>query len=218
MQQFNYGQFGRPRYRRRPENREIRIPLRGNGNGSRGADVTSPKKATGPEPRRNAVGKSAEELTRTRSDQGQNEKRQAEAAEWKEKYLRLRAERENDRKRLERVYANAADEKKEQVLRDLLPLADNLERALVHASEQDPGLREGVELTLKALTTTLAKHGASPIKAVGMPFDPLLHEAAGVVPHPTLPSGSVASVEETGYTLHSRVLRPARVLVVGERQ
>ena len=140
---------------------------------------------------------------------------QAEAAEWQDKYTRLYAELENSKKRLARLYANQAEQDKEHLLRDMLPLADNLERALANASgvEAVGELRQGVALTLKAFVDALAKHGVRPIQAQGQPFDPELHEAAGAVRQPGLPPGTVVRVEQKGYTVGDKLLRPARVLV-----
>lgn len=145
----------------------------------------------------------------------QLEESQAEAAEWQDKYRRLYAELENSKKRLARLYANQAEQEKEQLLRDMLPVADNLERALTNASgdEAEAGLRQGVALTLKAFVDALAKQGVRPIQAQGQPFDPELHEAAGAVRHPALPPGTVVRVEQKGYTVGDKLLRPARVLV-----
>ena len=145
----------------------------------------------------------------------QLEQIQAKAAEWQDKYSRLYAELENSKKRLARLYANQAEQEKEQLLRDMLPVADNLERALANASgdEAEAGLRQGVALTLKAFADALAKHGVRPIQAQGQPFDPELHEAVGAVPYSTLPPGTVVRVERKGYTVEDRLLRPARVLV-----
>ena len=140
---------------------------------------------------------------------------QAEAAEWQDKYTRLYAELENSKKRLARLYANQAEQERKHLLRDMLPLADNLERALTNASgdEAEAGLRQGVALTLKAFVDALAKQGVRPIQAQGRPFDPELHEAAGAVHHPALPPGTVVRVEQKGYTVGDKLLRPARVLV-----
>jgi molecular chaperone GrpE len=208
MQRFNDIYLREPRYRRRPDRREIRIPVRANGHG-RQADVFGTQGQ--------APAKTAErEPVVAANSQDQVEASSAEATEWKEKYMRLAAERDNERKRLERVFANQAEQEKERILRDMLPLADNLERALTHTSEPELDLREGVELTLKAFAATLASHGVEPMKAAGKPFDPNLHEAVATISHPTLPPGTVARVEETGYTLNGQLLRPARVLVVAE--
>ena len=142
-------------------------------------------------------------------------KTEREADEWRDKYMRLAAELDNSKKRLARNYANQAAQMEERLLRDLLPLADNLQRILGHVSPQEvhPGLYAGVQLSLKAFMDTLAKYGVHPIEALGEPFDPALHEAAGTTPDPTLPSGIVVHVEQTGYTVDGRLLRPARVLV-----
>lgn len=138
-----------------------------------------------------------------------------EEPNWKDLYLRLYADLENSKRRLARNYEVRLEQEKERLLRDILPLADNLERALAHASGQEgkSGLRQGVEITLKAFTDMMARHGVRPIQAKGEPFDPELHEAIGFVSDPDLPPGTVASVEETGYTFGDRLLRPARVFV-----
>jgi len=201
MERFEDRYFSQPRMGRLPRNNEIRIPLRSNGqtrgqaygngstrsNGYRDAAARVRAEMVAPEPELTAVHE--QKLAETR----------AEAAEWKEKYMRLYADRENDRKRMERNYANRLDRERERILQDMLPLADNLERALAHASEQEASLQQGVDLTLKAFTETLAKHGVAPIEAMGRQFDPTLHEAVGTVPHPTLRPGTIVDVVETGY-------------------
>ena len=134
-----------------------------------------------------------------------------ENGDWKEQYLRLAADFENTKKRLEQRYANVSRQEKEKFLRDMLPLADNLERVLQHAqNEQD---REGIELTLKAFRDVLARYGVQPIQAEGQPFDPEYHEAIGALPNPDAPEDTVTAVEQTGYTLDGKLLRPSRVLV-----
>jgi molecular chaperone GrpE len=216
MQRFNDYTLGRPRYPRQPRNHEIRIPVRSNGHGRRQApERPSEQRADVAQQRRQAEKATAENATTT-SRQEKIERLEAEAAEWKEKYMRLYAERENERKRLSKSYANQAELEKEQVLRDMLPLADNLERALNHVDTRGESLQTGVELTLKAFANALSKHGVERIAAVEQPFDPALHEAVGVMPHPTLTPGTVARVEEVGYTINGKLLRPARVLVVAE--
>lgn len=139
-----------------------------------------------------------------------------EGADWRDRYLRLAADLENTKKRLERIHSDRALMAQERLLRDLLPLADNLERALAHASpaEQQSSLYSGIELTLKEFLATLKKHGVRRIEALGEPFDPELHEAIGSGAHPTLAPGTIMHVELPGYTFNGRLLRPARVLVV----
>ena len=136
-------------------------------------------------------------------------------ADWHDRYLRLAAELDNSKKAYERAYAHRAQQERERFLRDLLPLADNLERALEHAipSERETSLYGGIELTLRELWRTLEKYGVERIEALGMPFDPDLHEAVAVVPHPTLAPGTVMRVEQPGYLLDRRLLRPALVMV-----
>jgi len=141
---------------------------------------------------------------------------ESEAATWRDRYLRMAADLENTKKRLERIHTDRALATQERLLRDLLPLADNLERALGHATpaEQRSSLYSGIELTLKEFLATLEKHGVRRIEALGEPFNPELHEAIGSSSHATLPPGTVMHVELPGYTFKGRLLRPARVLVV----
>jgi len=191
MQRFNDRGFVQPRYGYRPVANEIRIPVRTN-------TTARPTQA---------------DQTAVQDESRHAQSQRPDAVDWKDKYARLMAERENERKRLERLYSAKAAQEKEQVLRDMLPLADNLERALAHTQDEAAEVREGTRLTLKAFMESLAKHGVEPIEARGKQFDPNLHEAVGVIPHPTLPAGTIAAVEETGYTLQGNLLRPARVLV-----
>ncbi len=143
---------------------------------------------------------------------------QVEAADWQDKYLRLYADLDNSKKRIARRYAHQFDEEKEEVLRDMLPLADNLERALANVSADvtDAGLRRGVEITLETFLNTLAKYGVKPIQAIGQPFDPRLHEAVSAVHKPNFLPGTVVHVTEKGYTMGDKLLRPARVYVAEE--
>jgi molecular chaperone GrpE len=109
----------------------------------------------------------------------------------------------------ERRFANAA------LARELLPVVDNLQRALRSASqqhEQGP-LVQGVALVLTQLLDALARFGVTPIAPVDEPFDPNLHEAVMVQRRYDVPAGTVVEVLEPGYRLHDRVLRPARVVV-----
>jgi molecular chaperone GrpE len=216
MPRLNNGYFTTPYYSDRPRRNEIRIPLRPSDQAVR----PSPRRPEQPPaltPMRRPV---AEETAAPPPSNGARraelEKIEAEAAEWKEKYLRLAAEQENHRQRLERNYAAQAQQEKERVLRDMLPLADNLERALAHAAEEEAALQKGVALTLKAFTGTLARHGVEAIAALGQPFDPNLHEAVGYAPGSAQAPGTVVAVEETGYTHGGKLLRPARVWVAAQ--
>jgi molecular chaperone GrpE len=132
-----------------------------------------------------------------------------EEDEWQEKYTRLYAEFENSKKRLEQRYALESQQAQEKLLRDMLPLADNLERAIAHA-ESDP---DGLHLIQKAFLDALAKYGVERMEGAKRPFNPEIHEAIGTVPHPTAKSGMVVTVTENGYTYQGNLLRPAKVLV-----
>lgn len=159
----------------------------------------------------------AEEIQAEREEQESqgNGAAAEDAIDWQDRYLRLAAELDNSRKAYERAYAHRAQQERERFVRDLLPLADNLERALEHATpvERETALFDGIELTLRDLRRTLEKHGVERIEALGEPFDPDLHEAIAAVPHPTLPPGTVMRVELPGYLIDGRLLRPAQVMV-----
>jgi molecular chaperone GrpE len=132
-----------------------------------------------------------------------------EENEWQEKYTRLYAEFENSKKRLEQRSALETQQNQEKLLRDMLPLADNLERAIAH-TETDP---DGLRLIQKAFLDALAKYGVEMMDVKERPFNPEHHEAIGTVPHPTAESGTVVAVTENGYTYKGSLLRPAKVLV-----
>jgi molecular chaperone GrpE len=130
-----------------------------------------------------------------------------------EKYLRLAAEFENYKRLSQRDQRDQIRYGNEQILKELLPVVDNLERAIKAAKESSGGdaLIQGVELTLKQLTSTLAKFGVSAIETVGHPFDPTAHQAVSQGPSMTVPERHVAEEFQKGYRLHDRVLRAAMV-------
>lgn len=202
------------RYPPRPQSHEIRIPVRSNGQASRPSREQQPIDHNDHRRSAETAGSNSKQ---TGSQQGEIERLRQKAAEWKEKYARLAAERENERKRMAKLFATQAEQDMARLLHDMLPLADNLERILHHANKEGENLQTGVELTLKAFTEALFRHGVERIEAQGKAFDPRFHEAVGVIPHPTMEPGSVARVEETGYTYQGKLLRPARVLVVADR-
>lgn len=133
--------------------------------------------------------------------------------DWKELALRLQAEMANFRKRQERRAEEAIAAERERLLRGVLPVLDNLERALDGPIEPAcSGLARGVELTRRELMRFLESAGVSPIAAAEAPFNPAWHEAVATVSDPTR-SGHVVQVVQTGYVLNDRLLRPARVIV-----
>jgi len=136
-----------------------------------------------------------------------------EALVWKERYARLQADLENTKKRLEKRYASEAEQARHALLRDMLPVADNLEAALQHSSNDAGDLRQGVALTLRAFLETMKRHGVEPISAKDQLFDPALHEAMAQIEVTNTASGHVAQVLQTGYTIDGDLLRPAQVIV-----
>ena len=132
---------------------------------------------------------------------------------WKERYARLQADLENTKKRLEKRYVSEAEQARHALLRDMLPVADNLESALQHSSNDAGDLRQGVALTLRAFLETMKRHGVEPISAKDQLFDPALHEAMAQIEVTNAASGHVAQVTQTGYTIDGELLRPAQVIV-----
>lgn len=144
----------------------------------------------------------------------------AETAEWQDKALRSIAEFENYKKRMERERSAMLKYSGEPIFRELLPVVDNLERAVeqgvidgVEAEQNLKALLEGVELTLKSLQTTLEKFEVKPIDTIGQPFDPTVQEALSMEASESIPANHVVSEFEKGYHYKDRLLRAARVIV-----
>ncbi|MFZ5654469.1 MAG: nucleotide exchange factor GrpE [Pseudomonadota bacterium] len=141
---------------------------------------------------------------------------QQELAAAREQELRALAEGQNLRRRAEREVEAAHKFALEKFVAALLPVVDNLERALAAIDRDDPksrALGEGVELTHKALLDALRQHQVEVIDPSGASFDPELHQAVATVPHPELPANRVVEVLQPGYTLNRRLVRPAMVVV-----
>jgi molecular chaperone GrpE len=138
-----------------------------------------------------------------------------EIAELKDKYLRTLADSENARKRVRQQSEESVRIQREAILRDLLPIIDNLERALVAARNgTDPKtIVAGVEMTVRALIDFLRAQGVTPLQAVGQAFDPNRHEAVDHVASAAHPPNTVVDEFHRGYLIGERVLRPARVSV-----
>ena len=131
-----------------------------------------------------------------------------------DRYLRTVAEFDNVRKRAAREREEYTRYANESLLRDLLPVLDNLDRALLAArSEPAAAVTTGVELIQRELLRVLEKFGLTPFSSVGQPFDPERHEAVARVQRPDLPEMTVADETGRGYLLNGRVLRPAMVTV-----
>lgn len=135
-----------------------------------------------------------------------------ENLEYKDRYMRTLADFENFRKRSEREKTEFYKYALAGLLRDLLPVLDNFDRALDHAGDGDD-FHRGVLLIYKQLYDILTKHGLKPIEQSGVPFDPKIHEAVVSEEDPSVPSHTVIAILQKGYFLHDRLLRPAMVKV-----
>jgi molecular chaperone GrpE len=138
-----------------------------------------------------------------------------EAKTFQEKYLRLAAEFENYKKLAQKQKQDYSQFANESLLKELLPVVDNLERALkcVQDGHAADGLVQGVELTLKQFTETLARFGVKPIVSLGASFDPSRHQAVARQESPTAAENTVIEEYQKGYQLHDRILRAAMVVV-----
>jgi molecular chaperone GrpE len=144
---------------------------------------------------------------------GEVERLRKEADESRDLFLRDRAELENFKKRMQRERGDLLRYATDPLLRDLLPIIDNLERALGHAEAGSEVLAEGVRMVLKAFIETLDRHGVKRIDALGAPFDPAKHEALAHVESDEHPASHVTEQHQVGYQLHDRLIRPALVSV-----
>lgn len=146
----------------------------------------------------------------------------AERDELRDKFMRALADAENSRKRSERDRREAEQYGGSKLARDMLPVYDNMKRALESVNDdlrgQAAGLIEGVELTMRELRNIFEKHGVRVISpAVGDVFDPQLHEAMFEAPVPGTTAGQIIQLMAEGFTLHDRLLRPAQVGVSSNR-
>ena len=151
--------------------------------------------------------------------QGASDVLNAEITALKDRILRTMAEMENLRRRTEKEVADSKAYGISSFARDMLTVADNLERAQANLSadarnDLSPAVKsfiEGVELTERDFLSRLTRYGVKPMETAGQKFDPNRHEALFEMPDPSVPSGSIAQVVETGYLIGDRVLRPAKV-------
>ena len=130
-------------------------------------------------------------------------------------YLRSQAEMENMKKRFQKDKQDLIKYGNETLTKQLLPVADNLEKALDHSKDEKSieALREGVDLTLKGLINVLEKAGVEVVEAVGAPFDPNFHEAVSEQADGRAAPGTVLRELQKGYLLNQRLIRPAMVIV-----
>ena len=141
---------------------------------------------------------------------------QAELNKAKDESLRIQAEMQNLRRRTERDVEHAHKFALEKFVRDLLPVVDNLERAIATinpADDTQKAIGEGVELTLKSFVDLLTKFDVDPIDPKGAAFNPELHQAMSMQPSAEVAPNTVIEVFQKGYTLNGRLVRPAMVVV-----
>ena len=144
-----------------------------------------------------------------------------EAADMKDRLLRTLADMENMRRRTEKEVADARTYGITNFARDILAVADNMDRALKALDAEirekaDAGVKallDGVELTERELLKVMEKHGIAKLEPQGEKFDPNLHQAMFEVPDPSVPAGTVVQIVQPGYTIGGRVLRPALVAI-----
>jgi molecular chaperone GrpE len=139
---------------------------------------------------------------------------EAERNEARDRMLRLAAEFENYKKRTRREQLDGESKVRESVWKDVLEVADNLERASAVDEKADfKSLQKGVELVLRLFQSKLERNDVRPFESKGQPFDPRIHDAVSQVPSPEVPPGSVVNEIQKGYRIGDRLLRPALVVV-----
>jgi len=130
-------------------------------------------------------------------------------------YIRSQAEKENMKKRFQKEKEDLAKYSNETLIKNLLSVADNLEKAISHSDDDKSvsALREGIELTLKGLMDILERAGLQTVKATDEPFDPNFHEAVAGREDDTVKPGMVLQELQKGYMLNQRLIRPAKVII-----
>lgn len=140
--------------------------------------------------------------------------KEKEASENWDRFLRERADMENYRKRVNREKEELLNYGNKSLIEEILPVVDNLERALAHASEDGLGaLVEGIQMTHVMLLSSLKKFGVTPLESAGTTFDPAFHQAMAQVPTDDHAPNTVIEEYQKGYKLKERLLRPAMVTV-----
>lgn len=140
---------------------------------------------------------------------------QAELARVRDQLLRIAADFDNFRKRSRREVADAERRGREDLLKEILPVFDNLERATMHAETATDvkSLADGIGMVMRQFTDTLGRNGIERVASVGNPFDPAVHEAIQQLETSEHPPGTVAAEVQAGYKLGEKLIRPALVVV-----
>jgi len=162
-----------------------------------------------------ATKKTTEEPVDEKSQDASPEESLETSEGYYEKYLRLTADFENFKRRRAQEFVDISRYSSEAAARALLPVLDNLERALEHAPESEDAkpFVEGVRIAARNFVTTLEELGVKPIEAVGQPFDPTVHEAIGGEQSSDVEVDTVTTELQRGWKLHDRLLRPAIVRI-----
>ena len=154
-----------------------------------------------------------EEKKEEASDNKEESEAEKQLADMNAKYVRLMADFQNQKKRFEKEKADIYQFANEDIVKSLLEVIDNFERALDASQDDGSKFREGMEMIFKQLMGALEKAGVSEIKALGEEFDPNFHNAVMMEETDEYESNKVSGVMQKGYTLNSRVIRPSMVKV-----
>ena len=139
--------------------------------------------------------------------------------EMQDRYLRLNAEFDNYKKRMIRENSDRLKYFNMELIKELLPSVDNLERAITHAGDENSDLEnmiEGLQMVYKGMQEAFGKFGVSEIESIGKEFDPNCHQAVGMIESQEVPENHVAEECLKGYYLHDRIIRPTMVRVSGK--
>ena len=191
--------------RPRPEEEAVREQLK----------EVAPEPAPEPEPESDDADRAVDAAVapEPQPEEGQLARAERERDEYLDLAQRTRAELDNFRKRAAREAAQAGERAKANLVRELLPVVDNLERALASAGEGEQHLADGVRMVHGQLVAALEREGIQSFDPAGDAFDPECHEARSTREHDGAESGVVLDVVEKGYRSGGTVLRPARVVV-----
>jgi len=154
-----------------------------------------------------------EEKKEETSDNKEESEAEKQLADMNAKYVRLMADFQNQKKRFEKEKADIYQYANEDIVKSLLEVIDNFERALDASQDDGSKFREGMEMIFKQLMGALEKAGVSEIKALGEEFDPNFHNAVMMEETDEFESNKVSGVMQKGYTLNSKVIRPSMVKV-----
>ncbi len=146
---------------------------------------------------------------------GESETVEEKIKQLEDQNLRLRADFDNSKKRMEREKIEAIKFANERLLAEILPIVDNLDRAMASLAEgHDPAkVMDGLKIAQEELHGVLELHGVQPVKSLGQEFNPQIHEAVGVIDSPDKKEGTILEEVQRGYLFNGRLIRPSRVKI-----